>query len=205
MDLPLIEPRRDVALVVLCGGRGRRLGGVVKPLLAFADGTTLLARTLARLGPRVAELWISATEETAGAVSRSACAPVVLDPGRGPARALGDAAGVVRVPWILLVGGDQPSVGAGALAALGAAVESGDRAVAPRVEGRRCPLPGLYARDAVRGLGLLDDRSLQSVLDALVARQVEGLGGAVVSVNTAEEARGAGLVLGAEGPDHPAR
>lgn len=199
--------RTSAALVVLCGGQGRRLGGAVKPLLAYPDGTTLLGRILTELAPAFAEVWLSVTAETA--LPLAAAFPGVAqvrDPGRGPACALGVAAAVVAVPWIVLVGGDQPGLSLDAVRTLEAAArQSRAAATVPTVGGRRCPLPGFYAREALPLAGL-EDASLQAILDRLGAHEVVGMSPHVVaSVNTPADAAAVGLVNGVPRPEHPQR
>jgi len=66
-----------VALVILAGGGGRRLGGVDKPLLAMPDGRPLLAHALDRLRPWPGPLLISANGDPARFMAFEA--PVLVD------------------------------------------------------------------------------------------------------------------------------
>lgn len=56
----MTPPRREaITGLVLCGGRGSRMGGVEKALLPFGEGT-LLSAVLARLAPQVGTLALNA-------------------------------------------------------------------------------------------------------------------------------------------------
>lgn len=193
MDLPPLS----LALAIAAGGRGRRLGGCIKPLLRTPDGVSVVRRQLARLAPGAHEVWLSVTPAVAAALAREVCVPQVLDPGEGPARALAAVAQQARAPWILWIGGDQPAVTPALISRLAAARQPGCGAVVARVGGFRCPLPGLYQTAAVRALDpdTLAGASLQGVLDRLGAVEVEGVEAAeVASINTPEDRARAGLV-----------
>lgn len=193
MDLPPLS----LALAIAAGGRGRRLGGCIKPLLRTPDGVSLVQRLLARLGPLAPEVWLSVTPAVAAALAREVCVPQVLDAGEGPARALAAVAQQVRAPWILWIGGDQPAVTPALIQRLAAARQPERGAVVARVGGFRCPLPGLYEAAAVRALDpdTLAGASLQGLLDRLRAVELDGVEAAeVASVNTPEDRARAGLV-----------
>jgi molybdenum cofactor guanylyltransferase len=59
------RPRREATTgLVLCGGRGSRMGGVEKALLAW-HGQPLLAHVLARLAPQVSTLALNVNRDAA--------------------------------------------------------------------------------------------------------------------------------------------
>ena len=103
-------------LAILAGGRGRRLGGVTKPLLRGADGSTLLERLLRALGPLADQVWVVAPADLlaplasslgpgSGVIGRSP--PRWLpDPGEGPVWGLLAAARASRAPRLLACAAD---------------------------------------------------------------------------------------------------
>lgn len=107
----------ETAGVILGGGEGRRLGGVIKPLLR-ADGVAVLARTIARLRPHVAPLLVSTGRidptRFAG-FDTDALVPDRADAAGGPLAGIFAAATVLRADgaapdWLLSVAGDCPDL-----------------------------------------------------------------------------------------------
>lgn len=197
----MISPA-SVAVVVLAGGRGARLGGINKPLLRRADGRSLLTGVIEALGPAGREVLVITTEARAAEIRAAFGGRVAIDPGLGPAEALGLAASEVTREWIALAGGDHPHPAAEIFARLGAAAGEGVTAVVASLAGRRQPLCALYRRAAVLALAArrpLAGGSLQAVLDDLSALVVdadpwpERVRSGFDSVNTPEDARAAGL------------
>ena len=96
----------DVTGVVFCGGTGRRLGGVEKPLIEVA-GRPLLAWVLERLLKQVATVLLSGADDPAYA--RFGC-EIVPDrvPGEGPLSGLATAVEVATTDWIFTCPGDSP-------------------------------------------------------------------------------------------------
>lgn len=138
--------RADVTGVILCGGEGRRMGGVQKALLPL-HGQPLVAHVAARLAPQVARIVVSANEE---ADAYAAYGEVVPDriPGRGPLGGLQSALRVVDTPWVLCTPGDAPRLAPTLVARL-AAVANGHDAVSAHDGERRQPL-FLLVRTTVR-------------------------------------------------------
>lgn len=93
--------------VVLCGGRGKRLGGVDKPLVELA-GKTLLARLIERLEPQVDAVVLSGVREPPNYEPFGY--PLVEDEDRdqGPLAGIVSARSVVETPWILTTPADTP-------------------------------------------------------------------------------------------------
>ena len=106
-----------MAGLILGGGEGRRLGGVVKPLLR-ADGVPVLARTIARLRPHAAPLLISTGRIDPGRFAgfdTDALVPDRADAAGGPLAGIFAAATVLRADgvapdWLLSVAGDCPDL-----------------------------------------------------------------------------------------------
>lgn len=159
--------RDAVTACILAGGRARRLGGALKPLLII-DGATILARQRAVLEPRAAELVIAVagpgplTEQGVRAVVDAAA-------DAGPLAGLAAGFAASDRPWLLAVAGDMPHLAPAVLDALLAAAGDDADAVVPRVAGYPEPLCALYGRGAVaviaahltagrrRTQGILDD------------------------------------------------
>lgn len=96
----------DVTGVVFCGGSGRRLGGVEKPLIEVA-GRPLLAWVLERLYKQVATVVLSGADGPGYA--RFGC-EMVPDraPGEGPLSGLATAVEFATTEWIFTCPGDSP-------------------------------------------------------------------------------------------------
>ena len=97
---------KDVTGIVFCGGTGRRLGGVEKPLIEVA-GRPLLAWVLERLRKQVATVVLSGANDPAYA--RFGC-EMVPDraPGEGPLGGFATAVEVAATDWIFTCPGDSP-------------------------------------------------------------------------------------------------
>lgn len=100
--------RDDISAVILAGGRATRLGGVAKHELVV-DGETIFARQVRVLAPRVAEIVV------AGNVAGYRC---VQDEGVGPLGGIAAALAAVTTPWLAIVAGDMPWLGADLIDAL---------------------------------------------------------------------------------------
>ena len=99
--------REAVTAIVLCGGRGARLGTVAKPLLDLA-GKPLLAHLLERLQPQVDAIILSCTNPTAQ--YQRFGHPIVADlqADQGPLCGIVSTAPTVTTPWLLTIPGDTP-------------------------------------------------------------------------------------------------
>ena len=96
----------EVTGVVFCGGTGRRLGGVAKPLIEVA-GRPLLAWVLERLRKQVGTVILSGAEGPSYA--RFDCERVPdRTPGEGPLSGLATAFEVAGSDWIFTCPGDSP-------------------------------------------------------------------------------------------------
>ena len=96
----------DITGIVFCGGSGRRLGGVEKPLIAVA-GRPLLARVLERLDKQVAKIVLSGVDGPAYAPFDCEMVPDRA-PGEGPLSGLATAVEVTATEWIFTCPGDTP-------------------------------------------------------------------------------------------------
>ena len=142
--------------IILCGGRGRRLGGADKPLLPWC-GRTLAARTAERLRPQVSALLISANRNFD---EYRLLAPVVADelpPHQGPLAGIAAALRRCATPLALVCPGDAPLVPLDLAERLRAALEAqpadSGRLVAAAHDGeRRHPLHCLLRVEAIGAL-----------------------------------------------------
>jgi molybdenum cofactor guanylyltransferase len=139
-------PGRDIAAVVLAGGRSSRMGGGDKPLLPLA-GRPLLAHLLDRLSPQIARIAINANGNAARFAEFGL--PVVPDttPGfAGPLAGLlagmGWAAELPKVTALATVAGDTPFFPADLIAKLSQAPAG--HIVLAASAGRSHPVFGLW-------------------------------------------------------------
>lgn len=104
----MIDPTTDIAAVILCGGRGSRMGGADKGLQNFR-GVPLALNALFRLQPQVAEICINANRHIG--VYEGFGLPVVCDNYPDfPGPLAGFHAGLVNtsLPYLLTVPCDVP-------------------------------------------------------------------------------------------------
>lgn len=125
----LISPN-DITGVVLCGGDGRRMGGVEKPLLSL-HGRHLVAHVLDRLVPQVDRVVVSANRDidTYRALGHPVFSDVV--PSLGPLGGLSSVASHVSTPWLFCCPGDAPRLDRGLVARLSSACDDAYAAVYP--------------------------------------------------------------------------
>ena len=99
----------EITGIILCGGRGSRLGGADKPLQHW-QGHTLVARLAERLRPQVSTLLISANRNLD---AYRLLAPVVTDelpPHQGPLAGIAAALRRCATPLALVCPGDAPLI-----------------------------------------------------------------------------------------------
>lgn len=96
--------------VILCGGRGRRMGTARKPLLTDVRGQALVDYLIRRLRPQVERLMISANDNVNEYRHRHV--PVIRDRtcGVGPLAGIHAAASEASTPWLVVCPGDAPSI-----------------------------------------------------------------------------------------------
>lgn len=125
--------REDITAVVFCGGAGRRLGGVTKPLIDWR-GRPLVGHVIDRVSRQVGAILLStgadpelyarfrrrADEDPATRPGlRSSVAPSVPcravpdeTPGEGPLGGFACCLEAVTTPWIFTCPGDSPHIAA---------------------------------------------------------------------------------------------
>lgn len=139
----------DVTGIVFCGGSGRRLGGVEKPLIEVA-GRPLLAWVLERLQKQVATVVLSGADGPA--YTRFGCETVPdRAPGEGPLSGLATAVEVTSTEWIFTCPGDTPYLAENLVELLAPDAERAGVAV-PHDGNRRQNLFLLLRRDRAESL-----------------------------------------------------
>lgn len=143
----MLIPSHDITGVVLCGGEGRRMGGVEKPLLAL-ESRPLVMHVLERLCPQVGPVFVSANRELE--TYRSLGHSVVVDEvaGLGPLGGLVSIVPHVTTPWIFCCPGDAPRLDGGLVARLASACDDACAAVYPH-DGERAQYLFVLVRTAV--------------------------------------------------------
>ena len=103
---------RATTAIILCGGRGRRLGGREKPLLPLGE-RPLVGHVIDRLAPQTAAIVLACSGLASPSARRAYGAlgwPVVEDaaPEEGPLAGFAAALPAVQTPWALLAAADTP-------------------------------------------------------------------------------------------------
>ncbi len=100
-------PPEDISAIVLCGGSGRRLGGVDKPLLRVGE-KALVEFVIARLRPQASRVVLSIGREP-GPYQGFGCELVRdREPDQGPLGGLASCFAELAGPWLLTCPGDAP-------------------------------------------------------------------------------------------------
>lgn len=141
-----MRPEKGLALAILAGGAGSRLGGVRKPLLEIG-GRAILDRQLEALAPRVSAVAVVAPDPAPFA--RPGVTLLRDAAGAGPLAGIAAALAWSPSPWLFAVAGDLPFIDGAALDAI-AERSGGADLVAPRIAGRVQPLAALYRARATR-------------------------------------------------------
>lgn len=148
-----------IALALLIGGRGRRLGGVDKASLELEGGGTSGERLLATFAPLVQEmLLVGRDDQRDHPLSRSARFVADRAPDEGPLRAIATALHASRAPWVFVVGCDLTGLGPDDLTSLAKARGRGRLAIGFRSPAGMEPLCALY------------HRAMASIADGMLAR-----------------------------------
>lgn len=115
----------DITGVVLCGGEGRRMGGVEKPLLPL-HGRPLVAHVLDRLVPQVGRVIISANRELDAYRAFGHDVVSDVEAGLGPLGGLVSIVPHVSTPWLFSCPGDTPLLNRSIVNRLADSVDDGD-------------------------------------------------------------------------------
>lgn len=184
-------PPHEITGVVLCGGEGRRLGCVEKPLLAL-HGAPLVAHVLERLVPQVGRVIISANRELEGYRALGHDVVTDVEPGLGPLGGLSSVAPHVTTPWLFCCPGDAPRISRHLVARLSETLTDSCVAAYPH-DGERPQYLFLLARTAACSslAGYLGSggRSVRGwlAMNGADTRDLHDLHETFVNVNTADD------------------
>jgi len=180
----------DVTGIVLCGGQGRRFGGIDKPLVRVND-RRLLDHALERLAPQVYRivLSVSAIEP---AYREFGCQLVAdEEAGEGPLAGLVSAFRVVKTKWALTLPGDTPRPAPSLVQRL--AQDALARGVAVAHDGRRrqnlTMLIDEAGRDALTQFYRAGGRAVHRWFTeiALPSSDLSGLASSFININTPDD------------------
>lgn len=133
----IIPPRDDITGVVLAGGRGSRMGGVDKGLVALR-GKPMVALALAALRPQVGRLLINANRNLQEyATFGCEVIPDALDGYLGPLAGLASAMQAARTRYVVTVPCDSPLLADDLIARLYAALAHDDADISVAHDGER--------------------------------------------------------------------
>jgi molybdopterin-guanine dinucleotide biosynthesis protein A len=191
----------SLSILILGGGRGKRLGEVDKAFIRSAEGVPLWEKLMIGLSPVAREIFFVIRPEQGKRFSHSlaqvhlpdADLRLVYDEGLGPAQAVATAAGQASHECLLVLGVDHPvfdtklvsdlcSQWSGRTDAVAARSQKPGSAPSRRLE----PLWALYRRSAVLALADREDwshRALRDLLDALRPNVIESGSRAFCSIN----------------------
>lgn len=183
------HPQRDLAIVILAGGRATRFPGKLEATL---DGEPLLARVYRHVR-NIAPTMIAGRDTFSGALDALLDCPIVVDrwPDRGPLGGLLSAAHETTASRVFALAGDAPLVTGDIVNVLLAAWHDGDEAVVPDHDGRLEPLAALYQREALMREAWEclhgEDRSMHALLARLRVRRVTCDAAVFANVNTSAD------------------
>ncbi|MCY3813504.1 MAG: molybdenum cofactor guanylyltransferase [Gammaproteobacteria bacterium] len=166
--------RPAITAIVLCGGRGTRLGGVDKPLLEIGD-KALLGHVIDRIRPQVDALVLSCAKTTSAYEEFGH--PVVedRDPGQGPLGGFVSALAHVGTPWVLTTPADTPFLPDNLVAALAVVCDRAGAAVVT-AGGHRQNLAMLLDAEQARSLAAFYEDGGRAIHRWLAANAVPDVG-----------------------------
>lgn len=98
---------REVTGVILCGGQGRRLGGIDKPLIRISD-KAMVEYVIERMKPQVSRILLSVGANSAGYRDFECDLVPDASPGEGPLGGLVSCFAAVTSEWVQTCPGDAP-------------------------------------------------------------------------------------------------
>jgi molybdopterin-guanine dinucleotide biosynthesis protein A len=135
--------------IVLCGGRGQRVGGADKPLMSWR-GQPVIETVINRLSPQVTAVIISANRNTS--TYRRYGHPVVTDAilgFQGPLAGIATGLANATTPGVVACAGDAPHLPLDIVARLSAARSPVELAAVGHDGAHLQPLPILLKREAL--------------------------------------------------------
>lgn len=166
-------PPAQVTAILLCGGRGSRLGGEDKPLLR-ANGQRLVDHVIAALRPQVGRFVISCGRDAGPYLELGHPTVADLRPGDGPLGGIASALPMVETDWLLTYPGDAPFPHPLLVRRLAPVARASGIAV-PSAGGHRQNLVLLLSQPMAEALALFYREGGRAVRDWLDQRQVQSV------------------------------
>ena len=193
----------DITALLLCGGKGARLGGQDKPLLSLGSDK-IINHLLTRLKPQTGEIVISCSRNVARYEAYESRIVVDEAPDEGPLGGLQSAFKAVNTEWALTCPGDIPFLTSELVTRLSLDAERQGVAV-PFADNERqnlCLLINRKRRNELVAFYAQGGRAVKRWLDiaSIQSTDLSELGSSFFNVNTARE-----LEEAIERSNHPNR
>ena len=185
----MIKPA-DITALLLCGGKGARLGGQDKPLLSLGSDK-IIDHLLTRLKPQTGEIIISCSRNVARYEAYEVRIVVDESPDEGPLGGLQSAFKAVNTEWALTCPGDIPFLTSELVTRLSLDAERQGVAV-PFADNERqnlCLLINRKRRNELVAFYAQGGRAVKRWLDiaSIQSTDLSELGSSFFNVNTARE------------------
>ena len=180
----------DITALLLCGGKGARLGGQDKPLLSLGSDK-IIDHLLTRLKPQTGEIVISCSRNVARYEAYESRIVVDEAPDEGPLGGLQSAFKAVNTEWALTCPGDIPFLTSELVTKLSLDAERQGVAV-PFADNERqnlCLLINRKRRNELVAFYAQGGRAVKRWLDiaSIQSTDLSELGSSFFNVNTARE------------------
>ncbi len=180
----------DITALLLCGGKGARLGGQDKPLLSLGSDK-IIDHLLTRLKPQTGEIVISCSRNVARYEAYESRIVVDEAPDEGPLGGLQSAFKAVNTEWALTCPGDIPFLTSELVTRLSLDAERQGVAV-PFADNERqnlCLLINRKRRNELVAFYAQGGRAVKRWLDiaSIQSTDLSELGSSFFNVNTARE------------------
>ena len=180
----------DITALLLCGGKGARLGGQDKPLLSLGSDK-IIDHLLTRLKPQTGEIVISCSRNVARYEAYESRIVVDEAPDEGPLGGLQSAFKAVNTEWALTCPGDIPFLTRDLVTRLSLDAERQGVAV-PFADNERqnlCLLINQERRNELVAFYVQGGRAVKRWLDiaSIQSTDLSELGSSFFNVNTARE------------------
>lgn len=180
----------DITALLLCGGKGARLGGQDKPLLSLGSDK-IIDHLLTRLKPQTGEVVISCSRNVARYEAYESRIVVDEAPDEGPLGGLQSAFKAVNTEWALTCPGDIPFLTSELVTRLSLDAERQGVAV-PFADNERqnlCLLINRKRRNELVAFYAQGGRAVKRWLDiaSIQSTDLSELGSSFFNVNTARE------------------